>query len=465
MNKMRIILEKVVGPENVSDDEYELIGYSKDASADIRRVPSVIVRPRTTEQVSMLVRLANRTKMPVMPRGGGSNVVGCLIEGAMVLDLTGMNKIIKIDEESCTVTAQAGITWQELIMSLNRVGWTTGPRPHSAPTATLGGSVALCANGVTSAKYGLIGEQVVGLEVVLPTGEILRTGAGANPSASNFIRYAFASDLTGLFIGSHGLFGVITEVTMKIYPLPETKKCLGYTFDTIEDATRAMRDIQLKHLPLERMYLETPSSLKYFYPNLKANAALVPIVVEGTEDETRISKHIVEEVCLGRGGKVIETNILEEVSRNLDLIYFNVADYRAFGIGVNEVPLCSCVPTPYIPKIVKMFEQICEREDIEGYGIIGAIDAFACKEHAVVSPLLHYEMKNNESANKCREVVKKLVIALMDVGFTPHYLGRLKGPPELLWKLGAYYETLRTLKKTLDPNNVMNPGLLGMPEF
>lgn len=464
MSELKSVLKRIVGSENVSDDDYEIICYSRDASADIPRMPFIIVRPRTTEQVLSIIRVANRTRTPVMPWGGASNVVGCIIEGAMILDLTSMNKIVEIDEEAFTVTAQAGITWQELLYELSKEGWTTGPYLHSAPSATVGGSVVLCANGATSAKYGLVGDQVVGLQVVLPSGDILRTGSGANPTARKFIRYCYGSDLTGLFIGSHGLLGVVTEVTLKIYPLPETKAYYGYTFDSVEDASKAMYQIQKRHVPIESMYLETHESLKYFHPDVKAPAALIPIVVEGTEQEVNIRGNVVGEICL-KQGKGIDLEIIKKVSENFKYLYFSIADYRAFGKCMNEMPLCSCVPTLHLPRVFEAFRNLCERENIEKYKMIGVIDAFACGEHAVASPLLHYDMRDPESRRKGREMARKVTILLSEIGFAPHYLGRLKGPPEVLWKLGPSYELLRTLKRAMDPNNIMNPGQLLMPEF
>ncbi len=170
MSEIKKSLENIVGKGNVSDDDFEVVCYSRGWTADISRTPQVIVRPQNAEQVSSILRLANHTRTPVVPLGGQSNLVGHP-EGIITIDMTAMNKLVEIDEASFTATAQAGMIQEKFFYELSKKGWETGPHLHSSTTATMGGLVALCANGWTGGLYGLAGEQVVSLEVMIPNGD------------------------------------------------------------------------------------------------------------------------------------------------------------------------------------------------------------------------------------------------------------------------------------------------------
>lgn len=459
---LKEILENIVGAKNVSDDEVELLCYSRGWTADIPRVPQIVVRPESVEQISNILRVANRLRVSVVTLGGQSNLIGHP-EGTICLDLTKMNKIIEINEETMTATAEAGITWEEFLYHLHQRGWTAGPHLHSAPTATLGGSVALCANGGTSAKYGLVGHQVVGLEVVLPNGDILHTGSWANPKAKNFIRYGYGSDLTGLFIGSHGILGVITKVTLRIYPTPEVEEVQAYSFNSLEASCRAMYEIQRRNIPIESAYIMTGVYLAFTYPEIKAPAAIAPLVITGDREEVALYGKRVREICSKEGQEITDQRIMDKVK---EWWKFDFAGrYRAPPpLVLLPVPLCSCIPTLDVPKVHEFFMKY-SKEILTGTKTMILAQAFACQNCVVYTPLIMYDERDEETWRKVREAVPKIMDYLAEFGFTPHYTGRLKGPPALMWKLGVYYDLLRRIKKVLDPNNVLNPGYLCMPEF
>lgn len=467
MSKLKRCLEQIVGPENVSDDDFETVCYSRGWSVEGPYPPLIIVKPQKKEQVVEIMGLANRMRVPISPYGGNSELVGSHAKNAIGLDMTRMRGVIKIDEDSLTVTALAGTTWEELFYLLNRKGWTTGPHLHSAPSATLGGGVALCANGATGAKYGLVGHQVVGLEVVLPNCDLLRTGSGAHPACKQFIRYAWGSDLTGLFIGSHGIFGVITEVTMNIYPLPEAEVICGFEYEKLESAVNALYQVQKSRIPIEYASILMPETMK-FWSNIRGNSAIIPIVITGTNKEVEIWKKQVEEICLKEGEKVDETAI-ETATKEWKRIYY-APDWRAWaseweGCSM-QISLCNAIPTPDSIKLYHAFNNLCKEEKINDYRIVAYSSIFASSPNCVnASQNIVYDERDQNSWQKAAELARKTTVLMTELGQVPSYMGRLKGMPEVMWRLGSYIELIRTIKRAVDPNNIMNPGQLMTPTF
>ncbi|MDD1778242.1 MAG: FAD-binding oxidoreductase [Candidatus Helarchaeota archaeon] len=218
-------LRTIVGADSVSDNEYVRYCYSKDADAVYQSKPDYVVRPKTTEEVSEIMRLANTEKIPVVARGGGAGLMGGAIahRGGIILDMTAMRKIIEINLEDQVVTAECGITWAELNTELFKKGFYTGCLgPGSGMSAVIGGGLSHnSVGGGGGAKYGSCCRHVVGLEVVLPQGDIINTGSLCCKYVEQpFSRYGFGADYSGLFLGDNGIHGVKTRATLRIYPRP-----------------------------------------------------------------------------------------------------------------------------------------------------------------------------------------------------------------------------------------------------
>jgi len=456
-------LGKIVGNENISNDECELVAYGIDADLLVEVKPIAVVRPGNVEEVSKLVKFANQKEIPITCWGGGTSVVGAHTpEKAILLDMTRMNKVVEIDEGSLTVTTQAGITWGQLMFELEEKGWTTGPFLHSGLAASVGGSVVLCGNAITAAKYGLVGNQVVGLQVVLPNGKILRTGSGANPSTKNFYRYAWASDLTGLFIGSHGIFGIITEVTLKLYPLPQEKGFSGYVFGSLDSTTKALYEIQKQRISINAAYFKLGINDPSYKPE---EAVLSPIAVEGTKKEVKNNLERIKKICKTNGGSEVPSNKLAEDKEVLRMMQFNTP--YVFGNEgpphprkmVNMHPCCSCARTVDIPKLYQEVKKFVDVFELERYGIDVVFQGWACENCVICSPLVYFDPKDQEIKKKVQELLPKLFGRLVDAGHTPHYLGQIRAPA-VMPKLGEYNELMKFLKKTMDPKNILNPSVL-----
>jgi alkyldihydroxyacetonephosphate synthase len=251
-------LRRIVGEQNVSLTDSERVAYCHDNNpvdnmsvneGRVRYLPDVIVWAENTAHVQEVTRLAARLGVPLIAYGVGSGVSGGTVPltGGIILDLKKMNKIIKLDEKSLTVTAGPGIIGQLLELELNRRGYTMGHFPSSIYSSTLGGYLAARSAGQCSSKYGKMEDMVLGLEAVLGTGEIIRTAPA--PRAS------LGPDWNQILIGSEGTLGIITEATCRIRPAPEIRRFLSFMFPDIETGTEAMRQLMRHELEPAAMRL------------------------------------------------------------------------------------------------------------------------------------------------------------------------------------------------------------------
>jgi hypothetical protein len=216
-------IEIAVGTEYITDKDFMKAAYSRNVDpAFPDRWADIIVRPETTEDVSNIVKIANKYKIPIVPRGGGADLVGgATIEGGILIDLTRMNKIIEINEMDFYCEVECGVTWGALLSELYKIDLTTGVLgPGSGFSATIGGGLSNSTAGFGSTKYGLVPNICLGVEVVLanPQGTIIRTGAAANKYAKPFCRYGVAPDFTGLFMGDAGTMGIKTKCSLRLFP-------------------------------------------------------------------------------------------------------------------------------------------------------------------------------------------------------------------------------------------------------
>jgi alkyldihydroxyacetonephosphate synthase len=262
---IRSELEEVVGQDFISVDKSDLLVYSTDWSwmpqmwldrGQPLMPPDYIVHPGSPQEISDIMEIANKYRIPVIPFGGGSGTQGGALSifGGIMLDLKRLDKIIEIDEQSLTVTAEAGLILSQLEWVLNEKGLTLPHYPASANCATLGGCVAPRGTGTISTKYGKAEDMVLSMEVVLPTGEIIHT-----PPVP---QHASGPDFFRLFMGSEGTLGVITKVTMQLDYLPESRLLRALLFEDLNDALEAGRRIMTRRLDPLVIRLYDPDSTR-----------------------------------------------------------------------------------------------------------------------------------------------------------------------------------------------------------
>ena len=239
-------LSNTVGTENTLTDPYDLDRYSGDAFSPSRafsaensfeRLADVVVRPASTTEVSTVLKLANEFQTPVIPYGGGTGVMGGTVPtaGGIILDLQRMNKIISINPTDMTAEVEAGVVLEDFENILFDLGLMPGHDPYSVPIATVAGTISTNGVGYRAGAHGTMGDQVVALEAVLPSGQIMKTRAVPNQSSGPSLKH--------LFIGSEGVFGIITKACVRVFRLPESQVFQSVAFDTFQQGFNAATEI------------------------------------------------------------------------------------------------------------------------------------------------------------------------------------------------------------------------------
>ena len=236
MSQIKLVykeIQDIIGTEYITDEDFMKAAYSRNVDpAFPDRWADLIVRPKNVEEVSDIIKIANKYKIHVVPRGGGADLVGgSVTDGGILLDLTRMNNIIEINEKDFYCEVECGITWGALVSELFKRDLTTGIiGPGSGYSATIGGGLSNSTAGFGSTKYGLVTDNCLGVEIVLPDpkGTIIRTGAAANKYAKPFCRYGISPDFTGLFLGDAGTMGIKTKAFLRLYPNPPFKVMKNY---------------------------------------------------------------------------------------------------------------------------------------------------------------------------------------------------------------------------------------------
>jgi glycolate oxidase len=228
----------IVGEANVQDDQVTLVSYSYDATPNFQALPDAVILPGNTQEVSEIVKVCHEYRVPIVPRGSGTNLCAGTVpsEGGIVLLFSRMNQILEIDEENLTVTVQPGLITQTLIEAVEDKGLFYPPDPSSMKISTIGGNINECSGGLRGLKYGVTKDYVLGLEAVLPNGNVIRTGGKLAKDVAGY-------DLTKLLVGSEGMLAVVTEAILKLIPKPETKKTMLVLFENMEYAAQAVSKI------------------------------------------------------------------------------------------------------------------------------------------------------------------------------------------------------------------------------
>ncbi len=450
-------LESIVGPENVISDPERLKGYARDASPYEGVPPVAAVRPARVEEVQEIVRWANRTRTPLYVRSCGTSLWGAvpLRPNSVVVDMRRMNRVIEVDEESLSVRVEPGITFFELERELGKRGLSVMVEPENWH-GCVGGNFSSHGSGWgTGPNIANQAEAVLGLKVVLPDGSVLTTGSMASPwSGHQFYRYSLANDLTGLFAGSEGTLGIIVELALRVEEAPGWVGGAVYEFEDLEEAASALYRIRRSRIPTIYAYLATGWTLDVLYPEGSPWRHRLRIVVAAaTEELGRMEMKRLDAIA-GVKGRYQGAAETERLIKEKDAWVRDFA-YRAG----RRAALMVHVPLGSLGRYLRIFEGLAA-EVRESYGLRMGAGGFMTDRSFVTVLAIYFDPKDPESRERALKAWNYVKGRALESGAVPYRMGALWA--DQMPRFGKYYDVIRAIKSTFDPNGIMSPGILGL---
>ncbi|MEC3654661.1 glycolate oxidase subunit GlcD [Bacillus siamensis] len=444
---------RAVGKENYDDSAAGRLVYSYDAAPQLQAMPDAVIAPRCADDVSRILTICSRHDIPIVPRGSGTNLCGgtCPSEGGLVLLFKHMNRILEIDEENLTATVQPGVITQDMIHAVERKGLFYPPDPSSMKISTIGGNINENSGGLRGLKYGVTRDYVLGLEAVLASGDIIRTGGKLTKDVAGY-------DLTRLFVGSEGTLGVVTEATLKLVPKPETKKTLLALYEHIEAAAESVSAIIAeKIIPATLEFLDQPTLQvieDYAKIGLPTDAkAVLLIEQDGDSDTVRRDIEKIEAICKNGAAVSVQTAETEEEA-------FSLTEARRSALSAlarlkpTTILEDATVPRSQIANMVRAINEIAET-----YGL--SICTFGHAGDGNLHPTCTTDIRNTEEMERVEKAFAAIFEKAIELGGTitgEHGVGIVKAP-YLEMKLKTEGITaMKAIKQALDPQNLLNPG-------
>jgi FAD/FMN-containing dehydrogenase len=453
-------LAKIVAPAHITTDENHLDELSWDALSEGRlhpakrpqvTIPLCSVLPSSTDEVRRIVLLANEEKVPIVPYGGGSGLMGgaLSVQPGIVVDLRRMDQILEFDTQARSARVQAGTVLEALEKRLSREGFILGHDPWTLPVATVGGAISTNSMGYRGGLYGSMGDQVLGLEAVLPNGEVLRTRAVPKSSAG--------IDLKFLLIGGEGCFGIITEATIRIFPAPEQRILHAFCFESFEVGYNGIQEMFRQRL--------RPALLDFGDTDDKfPGGAVLYLAFEGIREVVQAEEKRALGVCERFGGKRLPKGEAErfwsdrhEIARRF---MRNRRQRRERGRdGVYRDWIHVALPASKVLSFRAGAMEIVRKHGVRPYesGLWIQPELFSM-------PLGIQDDGTNKAHLALEETVDELLHLVHEMGGSMEYTHGVgvKLAPLMAEEHGYGVEVMRGIKKTLDPNGIMNPGKMAL---
>ncbi len=447
-------LQNIVGADDVLLDEETIVDYTHDESSIEPHYPEVVVRAETTEEVSKVVGLANREKIPVTPRGGGTGLCGGAVpvKGGILLSLDKMNRILELDEENLMVTVEPGVFIKDVHDYVEKHGFLYPPDPGQK-SGSIGGNISTNAGGMRGVKYGVTRDFVQELEVVLPSGEAVHLGGKTVKSSTGY-------SLIDLIIGSEGTLGVVTKATLRLVPLPKINVTLYAPYESLQNASETVSDIiKNKIVPPAIEFIDQSSILvaeRHLGRHMPRNdtPAYLMIRIDGNDEKSvNVDCNAVADICLKNkaldvlvaNGKSEQEKLWEGRSCIID-----AAKEESFI----EVLDCT-VPRNRIPELIKGLNDVAGKYGIkcQNFGHAG--------DGNVHTNVLKKDISDEQWGKKVPKLIEEVYKLSISLGGTisgEHGIGltRKRFLPLTLEK--AQIELMKKIKRVFDPNNILNPG-------
>ena len=437
--------------ERISFSEGTRANYTRGEDTYEPVLSQAVVFPETNEEVSQILKLCNKHKVPIVPFGTGTSLEGHVVgnENGITISLEKMNKVLSVNAEDFDCRVQANVTRKQLNEYLREDGVFFPIDPGA--DAALGGMAATSASGTMAVKYGTMRTIISGLTVVLPNGDIIKTGARAKKSSAGY-------NLTNLFIGSEGTLGIITEVQLRLSPIPESIMSAVCYFPDLDSAVQTAQEVIQYGVPIARIEMlnkdQMEISIKYSkLDNIKASPTLF-FEFHGSETSNNESISIVEELSKNNGGSDFQWASSPEEQKKLwkarHDVYYSV---KALGNNMKVYSTDVCVPISRLVECISWAEN-----EVKKLGLIAPMVGHVGDGnfHSIVL----YDPKNEDKQKKIREYSDNLISKALELEGTitgEHGIG-LQKKHYLLKEHPDNLPVMKSIKRSIDPNNIMNPG-------
>lgn len=450
-------LRAIVGDKWVLTTPEDLVCYGYDASWLMARA-GVVVLPGCTAEVAEVVRLANRERVPIVARGAGTGMSGGSIpdDSSIVLGVTRMNSVKEIDLVNLVAVVEPAVITADLQAQVEAHRLYYPPDPASLKQSTIGGNVAEGAGGPRCLKYGTTKDYVLGLEVVLPTGEVIRTGGKLMKDVTGY-------NLTQLFVGSEGTLGVITEVILRLIPMPEAKRTAMAIFPRLDDATQTVTNILGAGILPSTIEIMDSTTIRvveeYLQMGLPVDAGAILIVeVDGKEESIVLEIAEVGRVCERSGAS--EVQVATTAADSDALWKARRAVSPALGrLAPTKQGEDICVPRSAIPEMVRRINGISKKYDL-------IIPVFGHAGDGNLHPNLLFDMRDPEMLERVHHAAGEIFEAAISLGGTlsgEHGIGLVKQPFMARRLSPDVLSLMQRVKSAFDPNGILNPGKMIYP--
>lgn len=446
-------LRQIVGKKHFRDDRESLVAHSYDGTPMLQHMPDGVIYPESTEQVSEIMKVLSAHKVPIVPRGSGSNLCGGTVpvEGGIVMVMHRMNRILEVDAENLTATVQPGVITADFTAHVESMGLFYPPDPSSMRISTIGGNIAECSGGLRGLKYGTTKDYVIGLEAVLASGETIRTGGKLMKDVAGY-------DLTKLLVGSEGTLAIVTEATLKLVPPPTSKKTMLAMYKDIYGAARTVsRIVGSRIIPATLEIMDNPTIrvvddfAKLGLPRDMAAILLIEQDGESVTVERDIER--IRDICAAEGADRID--IAESREQAEKLLTARRSAFTALArLRPTTILEDATVPRSRIADMVLRVNEIAAK-----YGV--SIATFGHAGDGNLHPTATTDVRDTEEVHRVEQAFEEIFAAAIELGGTitgEHGVGLVKSP-FLEWKVGAAgVELMKGIKKAFDPDNLLNPG-------
>ncbi len=446
-------LKKIVGEKNYYDSEEEKLVYSYDGTPIFQQLPEAIVFPENEEQISEILKLANQEKFNVVPRGAGTGLSGGAVpvENCVVIVMTRWNKILEIDNNNLTALVQPGVVTAQLQKEVEKFGLFYPPDPGSMNVCTLGGNVANNAGGLRGLKYGVTKNYVLGTEMILPNGDLLKTGGKNMKDVAGY-------NLKDFIIGSEGTLGIITKILLKIIPLPSKVITMLAYFDKLNDSAKAVSDIISSHIvPSMMEFLDnTTINCVEDYTNIglpRNSEAILLIEVDGrgsaVDDDSETIKNIL---------KKNNASFIKVAANEKEAITLKTARRSAFSALARRRPTTiledATVPRSELPIMIEKVTEAARKFDL-------TFGNFGHAGDGNLHPTCLTDERDKQEIDKAHHAFEFIFNEAIKLGGTitgehgtglakKQFLEQVAGIPGI--------EMMKKIKSVIDENNILNPG-------